>query len=94
MVVARALAPVVVATVVRASTKRARDVDIGTAAQPARLRRCVVAVACGVKRARADATEHAESRSRVVRARHVAEAGSMLTPRLEDGGGILSGGGA
>ena len=91
---ARVVAPEVVAAVVRSSTKRARDVDISAASQPARVRRCVVAVACGAKRGREDATEHAESRSRVVRARHVAEAGSMPTPHPEDGGGILSGGGA
>ena len=93
-VVARVVAPEVVATVVRPSTKRARDVSIGAVAQPARVRRCVTAVACGAKRARADVTEHAESRGRVVRARRMAEAGSMPTPRPEDGGGILSGGGA
>ena len=93
--VARAVEPEVVATVVRSAAKRARDVDINAAAQPACVRRCVVAIACGAKRAREDVTEHAESRSRVVRARHVAEAGSMPASRPEDGGGIiLSGGGA
>ena len=78
----------------QAAKVQTRDVDVNAAAQPARVRRCVVAIACGAKRAREDATEHAESRSRVVRARHVAEAGSMPTPHPEDGGGILSGGGA
>ena len=41
-----------------------------------------------------DLRRRAESEGRVVRARHVAEAGGMPTPRPEDGGGILSGGGA
>ena len=83
--------PEVVATVVRSSTKRACGADISTATQPARVRRCVEAVACGTKRARADAAEHAESRRRVGCARRVAEAGSMPAPRPQDGGGILSG---